>query len=326
MAQLTQPVEPFGEVNVHPQKDGSVDIVATILMVPEIEGARTGLALDASISMKNLYGISRVVGGGIFSKAAAGGPPNLVEPVARTMAAYLAQFSATAKCDLVYWACNLPPAQAAGNPDLAGAGVEPIGSVSADEAETVSIAGPKRLPWGGGTKLLPPVKHFVDSAFKDAPWAICVFVTDGVIEDLAAVKAYCLNFGKQIASGQRKFIKLVLIGVGEQVDESQMEELDDMFEGSGLRDPDGNEIDLWDHKLASEMRKIEEIFAEVVSDSTVVAATGKVVNQAGAVAKEYPDGLPALLRFKLPPGSTAFTVEFPGGSVTQDITDGLNRP
>lgn len=321
MAQLSQPVEPFGEVNVHKQSDGSIDIVATILMIPEIEGARTGLALDASISMKKLYGVSRMLGG-IFG-GAANAPPNLVEPVARTMAGYLAQFSSTAKCELVYWACNLPPHEAAGNPALAGAGVEPIGSVTEADAKTVAIGGPKRLPWGGGTKLLPPVKHFVDVAFKDAQWAICVFVTDGVIEDLDDVKKFCLNFAKEIASGRRKFIKLVLIGVGEEVDESQMEELDDMFEGSGIKDPDGNDLDLWDHKLAAEMRKIEEIFAEVVSEDAMVAASGRVTNQAGTLCKEYADGLPAMLRFKLPAGSTAFSIEFPGGSVTQDITEGL---
>ena len=48
MAQISNPVEPFGEVNIHPKPDGSIDVVATILMVPDIEGARTGLALDAS--------------------------------------------------------------------------------------------------------------------------------------------------------------------------------------------------------------------------------------------------------------------------------------
>ena len=309
MAQLAQPVEPFGEVNVHKQADGSIEIVATILMVPDIEGARTGLALDASASMKKLYGISGMLGGP-FAKAAA--MPNLVEPVARTMAAYLAQFSSSAKCDLIYWACN-----------PAGDAVEPISSVSATEAETVTISGPKKFPWGRGTKLLPPVKYFVDQAFKDAPWAICVFVTDGVIEDLAAVKAFCLQFANQIATGQRKFIKFVLIGVGEEVDESQMEDLDDMFEGSGLKDPEGNDIDLWDHKLAAEMRKIEEIFAEVVSKDAVVSNTGRILNQAGVVCKDYPDGLPAMLRFKLPQGSTGFSIEFPGGTVTQDISEAL---
>lgn len=307
MAQLSNPVEPFGEVNVFPQPDGSLKITATILMVPDIEGARTGLALDASASMKKLYGASNVLGG-VFAKAAAA--PNFVEPVARTMAAYLAQFSSNAKCDLIYWAV-----------DPAGDGIEPIAAVTAETSATVPIAGPKK-PWGRGTKLLPPVKHFVDNEFKAAPWAICVFVTDGVIEDLADVKAYCLNFAKQIASGKRQFIKLVLIGVGEEVDESQMEELDDMFEGSGLKMPNGDPIDLWDHKLAAEMKKIEEIFAEVVSEDAVVAASGRVVNQAGTACADYPDGLPAILRFSLPKGSTSFTLEFPGGSVTQDLAGG----
>ncbi len=311
MAQLTQPVEPFGEVNVYKQKNGSVDVVATILMVPDIEGARTGLALDASASMKKMYGVSGIVGGP-FAKAA--GIPNVVEPVARTMAAYLARFSSDGRCNLIYWACS---------PD--GSQIEELAAVNEDEAQTVAIVGPKKKPWGRGTKLLPPVQYFIDHAFKDAPWAMCVFVTDGVLEDLEAVKQYCMQFAKQIASGQRSFAKLVLIGVGEEVDEGQMEELDDMFEGSGLKDPQGNPIDLWDHMLASEMRKIEEIFAEVVSEDAVVAASGRVLDGTGQVAKDYADGVPALLRFTLPAGSTAFTLEFPGGSVTQDLSEGLAR-
>lgn len=312
MAQLAQPVEPFGEVNVHKQADGSVDVVCTILMVPDIEGARTGLALDASMSMKKMYGVSPVVSS-VFGGGASA-LPNVVEPVARTMAAYLSQFSSTGQCELIYWACN---------PD--GSAVEPIGLVSEADSKSVRIGGPKKFPWGRGTKLLPPVKHFVDSSFKDSQWAICVFVTDGVIEDLAEVKKYCLEFAKQISTGKRSFIKLVLIGVGEEVDEGQMEELDDMFEGSGIKDTKGNDIDLWDHKLASEMRKIEEIFAEVVSEETIVAASASIKNQVGAVCKEYKDGLPAILRFRLPKGTTSFTLDFPGGNVTQDITEGLAR-
>ncbi|MGL6076684.1 MAG: VWA domain-containing protein [Fimbriiglobus sp.] len=311
MAQLTQPVEPFGEVNVHKQADGSIEIVATVLMVPDVEGARTGLALDASASMKKLYGVSGVLGGP-FAKAAA--TPNLVEPVAQTMANYLAQFSSTGTCDLIYWAVN-----------PAGDAVEPIGQVAVGAAATTTIAGPKKLPWGRGTKLLPPVRYFVETAFATAPWAICVFVTDGVIEDINDVKTYCTQFAKQIASGQRKFIKFVLLGIGEEVDETQMEELDDMFEGSGIKDPAGEDIDLWDHKLVAEMRKVEEIFAEVVSADAIVLASARIVDQAGNMCKDFPDGMPAMLRFKMPKGSTAFTIDFPGGSVTQDITEGLTR-
>ncbi len=276
-------------------------------MVPDVEGARTGLALDASASMKKLYGVSALLGGP-FAKA--DGTPNLVEPVGRTIVEHLAQFSSTGCCDLIYWAVN-----------PAGDAVEPIGA----NAAAVPIVGPKKHPWGRGTKLLPPVKYFVETAFASAPWAICVFVTDGVIEDLADVKAYCLQFAQQVASGQRKFVKHVLLGVGEEVDQAQMEELDDMFEGSGLKDPAGNDIDLWDHMLAAEMRKVEEVFKEVVSADTLITASGRVVNQAGVSCKEYPDGLPAMLRFKMPAGSTAFTMEFPGGAVTQDISEGLAR-
>ncbi|MBC7910072.1 MAG: VWA domain-containing protein, partial [Pyrinomonadaceae bacterium] len=203
---------------------------------------------------------------------------------------------------------------------------EEIGDFDSQQAQTLAINGVKPHLWGRGTKLLPPVKYFVDDKFKDAKWGIAIFVTDGIIEDLDDVKQFCLQFGQQISSGQRHFIKLVLIGVGEEVDEGQMEELDDMFEGSGLKDPEGDDIDLWDHKLASEMKKIEEIFAEVVSEHTIVAASGRALNSSGQVVKDYADGVPALLRFVLPAGSTSFKLEFSGGSVTQDISEGLARP
>ena len=311
MAQLLQPVEPFGEVNVYRQPNGSLQIVATVLMEPDIEGARCGLALDGSASMKKMYGANVPVGS-LFARAA--GATNVVEPVARTMAAYLAKFSSAGRVNLIYWACA---------PD--GSQIEEIGDVGPEQAERLSITGPKKLPWGRGTKLLPPVRFFVEQAFRAAPWAVCVFVTDGLIEDLDEVKGFCLRFARQISRGERSFIKLVLIGIGEDVDERQMEELDDMFEGSGLTDPKGNAIDLWDHKLASEMRQLQEIFAEVVTEDLIVSDRGRILDSAGRVAKDYPQGLPALLRFALPAGSTGFTLELPNGRATQDLKEALAR-
>ncbi len=308
MAQLASPVEPFGEVNVYPQPDGSLRIVATILMEPDIEGARAGLALDGSASMQKMYGANAPVSP-LFRAA---GGVNYVEPVVRKMAEYLARFASDGQVHLAYWACS---------PD--GSRVEPIGAVTEAGAATLKVGGPKQ--WGRQTQLLPPVRHFVEGVFARATWAIAVFVTDGVIEDLEAVKAYCRDLARRVARGEQAFVKLVLLGVGEEVDEGQMEELDDMFEGSELRDPHGNPIDLWDHKLASEMRSLHEIFAEVVSDNVVVAGWGTVLAGAGRVAHSYPDGLPARLRFTLPAGTTAFTLDFPGGRVTQDLTDALRR-
>ncbi len=43
MAQLSSPVEPFGEVNVHPGLGGVVRVRATILMEPRREGTQTGM-------------------------------------------------------------------------------------------------------------------------------------------------------------------------------------------------------------------------------------------------------------------------------------------
>jgi len=309
MAQLLHPVEPFGEVNVHPQRDGSLQIVATVLMEPDIEGARCGLALDGSASMKKMYGANAPLSP-LFRSAAGAG--NVVEPVARAMAAYLAKFSASASVHLVYWACS---------PD--GSGIEEIGEVGEQQAAALSVPGPRKLGWGRQTRLLPAVHHFVEGVFRQADWSICVFVTDGIIEDLQEVKLYCTQYARQIASGKRNSCKLVLIGVGEEVDERQMAELDDMFEGTGLKDPKGADIDLWDHKMAREMRHLAEVFAEVVSENTIVADHGKVRDSYGIVAVDYSDGLPALLKFTLQKGSTSFTLELPGHRIVQDLGPAL---
>lgn len=309
MAQLSAPVEPFGEVNVYPQPDGSLKVVATILMEPDIEGARAGLALDGSASMQKMYGANAPVSP-LFRKAA--GVTNVVEPVARMMAEYLARFASDGKAHMIYWACR---------PD--GSGIEPIGAVSGEQAATLAVRGPRQ--WGRQTQLLPPVRYFIDEVFRGANWAIAVFVTDGVIEDLEGVKAYCREFAHKVARGERKFVKLVLLGVGEAVDAGQMEELDDMFEGEEVRDPHGEPIDLWDHKLASEMRSLHEIFAEVVSEKVILADWGRALDGHGRVVRSFSDGLPALLRFTLPRGSTSFTLELPAGRITQDLAEVLGR-
>jgi hypothetical protein len=308
MTQLANPVEPFGEVNVFP-KGANNEIVATILMVPDIEGAKAGLALDGSASMKKMYGISGMVSN-VFAQAS--GMPNVVEPVAKTMAKYLANFSANGKTRIIYWACS---------PD--GSQIEEIGDFGADDLQQLTIGGPKKQQWGRFTELLPPVKYFTEQVFKDSQWAICIFVTDGIIKDIEEVKTYCLNFAKEISSGRRSFIKYVLIGVGEEIDEGQMEELDDMFEGTGIKDPAGEDIDLWDHKLARDMKKIEEIFAEVVSENAIVAGSGKIYDSFGKIVKEYADGVPSLLRFSMPSGSTSFTLEIADNKITQDIATAL---
>jgi hypothetical protein len=308
MAQLpsSKIAEPFGEVNVWPHAGGALRIKATILMTPTVEGAQTGLAIDGSASMKAAFGTGAAVSS-LFASANA----NVVEPVARTLAAYLANFDSDGKTTVIYWACG-----------PGGMQTQDLGDLDAAMAKSKSFAPPKQF--GTGTKLLPAVKYFTEARFASAPWSIFVFVTDGVIEDLTDVQTYTMELARQIAQGKRHFVKLVLLGIGAEVDEGQMEALDDMDYG-GLKDPQGQSIDIWDHKLASEMQKLEEVFAEVVSSDTILAPSAEILDDTGCAVKpigrgSYKDGLPALLEFVMPSSAKAFSLVLPNGkTVVQTV-------
>jgi len=295
-------VEPFGEVNVLPGKGGSIHVRATILMKPAVEGAQTGLAIDGSASMKNNFGASGAVSA-LFAAAA----NNIVEPVAKTLGTYLANFDSDGSTSIIYWACG-----------MGGFDVEDLGDMNSAQIKTQRFSAPKNF--GSGTKLLPALKFFTEQKFPTAPWTILLFITDGALEDLDAVKAYSIELGKQIVAGKRKFLKLVLVGVGPEAEaaEGQLEELDDMDYG-GLKDAAGNEIDLWDHKMAKDMQKCEEIFAEVVDEKTILAPSAQILDAKGQPVTplgraSYADGLPALLNFEMPAGSDSFSLVLPGQS------------
>jgi hypothetical protein len=301
MAQLKTVVDPFGEVNVYPAAGGKARVVATILMEPHKEGAQTGIALDGSGSMSKLYGVedgSRVLSP-IF-----GGPKKLhneVTPVAQKVCAYLARkIDADGGTTCIYWAVG-----------PGGGEIEVVGDLRADEAER-HVFGPPR-DFGTGTQLLPAVRYFVDR-FRSAPWGFYVFITDGELHDLDAVKDYSTRLAREIAARRRNPVKFVLIGVGPSVNETQMEELDDLDTGTG--------IDLWDHKLAAEMRVLQEIFAEVVDKNARVADHGRILDPQGRVVKNYEGvGLPAYLEFEMPAGAEYFTLEVNGARIHQGLSD-----
>jgi hypothetical protein len=215
------------------------------------------------------------------------------------MCSYLAKtVDADGGTTAVYWATG-----------PGGTEIEEIGDLTAEQAAGFDFRGP--ASWGGGTQLLPAVRYFVER-FASAPWGIYVFITDGAVDDLEAVKDFTRQLAKDIDVGRRMPVKLVMIGLGQEVDETQLAELDDLDTGT--------EFDLWDHKLASEMKQLAEIFAEVVDENVRVADSGLVRDSAGNVVKNYADvGLPALLEFVLPAGSNAFTLEVAGQSITQPL-------
>ncbi len=326
----------LGEVNVRKTTDGSLEILCTILMEPvglEAEGWQTGVALDASASMKNWYGKEllgkmpvevqeKYVAQGWITKKFEDGrettriakeayedalkhghlkmAPNIVEPQARDFVSYLAEnLDADGGTTVIYWA---------GGSD--GSECEVIGDYTAVECKQLSLSGPKSMKFGNGTRLLPAMKYFADR-FRDAANGMYVFLTDGQLDDLNEVKQYSTMLAKEIAAKRRNPLKFVLIGIGSQIEESQMEELDDLETGTA--------VDLWDHKIAAEMRSVLEIFAEVVSENRFVGLTGEVLDDKGQQVCKYSDGVPTKLKFVLPAGSTGFELVVEGTRVKQQL-------
>ena len=132
---------------------------------------------------------------------------------------------------------------------------------------------------------------------------------------------YCTQVGKDLAAGKRKDLKLVLIGVGEEVDEGQLERFDDMFEGTDLEDT----VDIWSHGVASSMRDESDIigvlFGELMTEDLKVADSGSVLDADGNEIVSFADGVPGRFRFILPKGCNSFTVHTPKGDVTQDVSE-----
>ncbi len=336
MAQLPsdQVAKEFGEVNVHAAgKD--VQVSFTVLMEPqgkEAEGWQTGVALDGSASMKSWYGRmllgkvppeaaaeyerkgwleSRVEDGRrvksfqreAYQDAVAKGylkfSENIMEPISREFIAYLAgNLDADGGTTVIYWACG------------DGSAYEVLGDFTEQECRELHVRGPQKVPFGAGTRLAPAVEYFVDR-FQDAKNGMYVFVTDGKLDDLAEVKRYTTRLCRDIAAGKRNPVKCVLIGVGDHIDEGQMEELDDLDTGT--------EVDVWDHKIAKEMRAMVEIFAEVVSENQIVAPMGTIYDASGKVVKQFRDGLPAKVSFTMPVSSKWFELEVAGQRIKQTV-------
>ncbi|MFL5338852.1 MAG: vWA domain-containing protein [Gemmataceae bacterium] len=327
----------FGEVNVK-RAGGETEVRFTILMEPiGAEGWQTGVALDASGSMMPAFGKGLTHGpkgdppasllaeykkkdwldeypqpGGkvhrLYSMEAKADlvarghsvwTKNEVEPLAREATAYLAsKLDADGGTTVIYWACG------------DGNGIEVVGDLTAEQCKTAHFGGPKSVEFGASTHLLPAMKYFAER-FKDAENGMYLFITDGELNDLSQVKAYTVGLCREIAASQRHPLKCVLIGVGDAINEKQMEELDDLDSGT--------EVDIWDHKIAREMRGLVEIFAEVVSEHAIVAPSAKIYDAAGNVVADFPKGLPGKVTFTMPASSGFFELEVNGQRVRQPV-------
>lgn len=324
-------VEPFAKINYWDLPDGGKRLRVYLLMESPIEGAQTGVAIDGSGSMMANYGkeaiqplrplndddVRALMRQGLISPQGVNlqdkrvldflvqrgfvriVPPgeNIVESQARNMTAYLSKFDADGGTTVIYWATG------------DGRQIEVVGDLTAAQCPAATFPGPQQF--GQETHLLPAIRYFVDR-FTDAQWGIYIFITDGALHDLDAVKQYCVQLARDISQGRRNGVKFVLIGVGDQIDEDQMEQLDDLETGT--------DVDLWDHKIAQTMQHLAEVFTEVVDEKTIVAPQGMVLDPAGNVIKDFRDtGVPALMEFTLPAGADAFILQIGENAVVQPV-------
>ncbi|MEQ9368569.1 MAG: VWA domain-containing protein [Coleofasciculus chthonoplastes F3-SA18-01] len=330
----------FGEVNVANTGE-ELHVEFTILMEPQgqdAEGWKTGVALDASASMKSPYGRklkgkvppdvmadyeqkqwveSRIEDGNrvkSFKKEAYQDAiqkgyfkttPNTVQSLAQQFTAYLAgNLDVEGGTSVIYWAC--------GN----GAEIEILGDFTASQCATLNVNGPNKVTFGEATVLTPAFNHFVER-FVEAKRGMYIFLTDGRIDDLEEVKQYTTQLAQTIAAGKGNYVKAVLIGVGDGVDVRQLEELDDLDTGT--------DVDIWDYKIAREMQALLQIFAEVVDENQIVASTGIIYDDTGKVVKKYTDGLPAKVSISLPANSEWFELEVYGQRIRQTVLSSSRR-
>lgn len=290
-------VDPFGLINYEDKPSGRV-VMAFIKNEMIREGSRMGIAIDGSGSMQDLFGRES-------KSVLIPSLPNHVKPAAQALSGYLAQRSSDGKVAAIYWATG-----------PGGKEIQILGDMTKAETESFDFKPP--TAYGTGTELLPALKYFTDGTqrkdLKDAAWGMYIFVTDGQIQDLDEVVKYTTTMAKDIEAGRRNDIKLVLIGLGNQVDVNQFDTLDNLETGT--------DVDLWYSTLAADLTDLSDIGIETNDQYMIlVPSDGVVYDENGAVVVNYRDtGLPARLEFTLPKDACkAFTVEVGGNKITQPL-------
>ncbi len=324
----------FSNVTVR-KRGAALYIQLTLLDEPQRNLGRawkTGLALDASASMKAEYG-RRVLGNipykcyvdylnkgwvstesrdrrktkSLQRPAVADAlerglirlSPNTLDFIAPELISYLAgRMDFDGSTLLTYWG--------GGN----GREIETVGDIQADHAARLTIDGPDRMMFGDRSHLLPVMKYYADR-FKDAPLSLIVFVTDGQLDDLTDVKRYTAQLAGEITTNKRPPLKCILVGLGADIDELTLKQL------SG-QDTEPH-VNLWDYMIVTDLQDVLKVFAEVVRDSQIVAASGAIYDSSGMQVKAFPRGLPTRIDFSMPLASPWFELDMPNRRIRQII-------
>lgn len=296
-----KPVEPFSDLHVEGGR-----VTATLLHDPTVEGLEMAIYMDGSGSMKEEYEYQQKSRG--LLEWLRGDPavtlPNQVEPQVQWMLEYLATKDRNGVLRVAYWACG-----------SSGKEIEVVGDLKGVDARGYQFPGPRVQ--GSATHLKPAMQDYVQYLKSQVPHGArrgcAVFVTDGVLHDGDEVKAYSRQIAKEIAAGRLPRVNFILVGVGDAVDEEQMEGIShEELPGVGH---------LWCHRIAEEIAQVAELVAVLVDETMTVAAGGTIYDDRGNVVKIYEARLPAVLEFNIPRDARSFTLEVNGQRFTQPIPD-----
>lgn len=296
-----KPVEPFSDLHV---EEGHVR--AVLLHDPTVEGLDVAIYMDASGSMRDEYQYQRPQRSFLewLRGAPLKEPANQVEPQVQWMLEYLATKDRNGQLRVAYWAC--------GN---SGRDVEVVGELKGVDVKQYKFPGARRL--GNNTFLAPALKDYVRYLKEQVPQGArrgcAVIVTDGQLHDAEEVEKFSAQVAKEIASGKLPRLNFVLVGVGDGIDEAQLERIAHTeYPGVGH---------LWCHRIAKEITQVAELVAVLVDENMTVAAGGTIYGDKGNVLKTYEGRLPAVLEFEVPEGTESFTLEVNGQRYTQPLPE-----
>lgn len=300
--------ESFADVNVVPRGDGHNRITVCVKPDPNSligeKVSRAVVGLDASKSIKPWYGRKTIFGPD---------EPNRMAPIARKLGETLCGVTKGGQTRFFYWAMG------------DGSDIEDIGTFKSSELTEMRIDGVDGHKWGVDTHLLPAIKTIVEGGSEGGgdEGVMGVMLTDGIIEDETECIEYCMGLGTWLVEHPEVTIKLIIIGVGDQVDASQLARFDDMFEGTELED----KVDFWSccptDDIEDEKEILDVLFSQLMTEDVIVAPSGKVLDPDGNVVKQFADGLPDRFIFMLPEDCSSFTLQAGGQEHVQDLSDVL---
>lgn len=324
----------FGSVSVF--KRGEVlEIQVTLLVQPQgpmPKAWKTAVALDASASMKKVFGrrllgnipaeiareyqakdwlknelldgrkvttFQRLAVDDAIKRSLVSLSPNNMDYLGPEFLSYLARkLDVDGAPTFIYWAGE------------DGSSLELVGDIKESDCSALTITGPSEMSFGNKTLLMPAVEYLVQR-LQNSHMGLFIFFTDGHIEDLKKVKQYTLGLAKDILAGKRAQIKCVLIGIGDNIDEAGMDDLDGLAAQAN--------INIWDHMIVQDFQAVLNLFGEIIRDTRIVAKNGAVYDARGNPIRIFPDGLPNYFVFTIPATSPWFELELGENRIRQII-------